>query len=89
MVPAPDVLYWRTSAGEEVDFVIETEDRLLPIEVKATARPTRADVRHLRSLLEEYRGAAQHGILLHTGARCERLAEAIWAVPLTAVLDAP
>jgi len=29
--------YWRTSVGEEVDFVIEAGGRLLPIEVKSTA----------------------------------------------------
>ena len=31
--------YWRTAIGEEVDFVIETGGRLLPVEVKASARP--------------------------------------------------
>ena len=31
--------YWRTSIGEEVDFVIEAGGKLLPIEVKSTARP--------------------------------------------------
>jgi hypothetical protein len=33
------VLYWRTAIEEEVDFLIEAGSMLLPIEVKATARP--------------------------------------------------
>ena len=33
-----EAFYWRTSIGEEVDFVIETRDRLLPIEVQAAYR---------------------------------------------------
>lgn len=31
--------YWRTTIGEEVDFVIEAANKLLPIELKATASP--------------------------------------------------
>jgi len=37
---AVEVAYWRTASGEEVDFVIEADNALLPIEVKATRRPT-------------------------------------------------
>ena len=35
----PAVLYWRTASDEEVDFVIERQGRVLPIEVKATDNP--------------------------------------------------
>ena len=38
-VPAPEILFWRTSTDREVDFVIESGDRLLPIEVKSAAVP--------------------------------------------------
>src|SRR5204863_7629091 len=34
-----EVLYWRTASGEEVDFVVETGGEVIPIEIKATARP--------------------------------------------------
>ena len=44
-----ELFYWRTSIGEEVDFVIETGSSLLPIEVKATARPRYRDTAHLRN----------------------------------------
>jgi hypothetical protein len=33
----PRVYYWRTSYGEEVDFVIEEKARLVPVEVKLSA----------------------------------------------------
>jgi predicted AAA+ superfamily ATPase len=46
--------YWRTAIGEEVDFVIETGGKLLPIEVKSTARPRLADAKHLRSFRAEH-----------------------------------
>ena len=40
-IPRPEIFYWRTSVGDEVDFVIETGGRLLPVEVKASACPVR------------------------------------------------
>jgi hypothetical protein len=36
----PAIHFWRSSAGEEVDLVMEHEGRLYGIEVKATATPT-------------------------------------------------
>ena len=52
--PRPEVLYWRTTSGAEVDFVVEAGGRLLPIEVKATRHPRVADAVHLRTFREEY-----------------------------------
>jgi hypothetical protein len=39
----PQILYWRTASDHEVDFVIEYQRRVLPIEVKATSRPSGRD----------------------------------------------
>ena len=76
-----EVLYWRTAAGEEVDFVIEAGDRLLPIEIKATARPRLRDTTRLRSFRKEYGGQARAGLLLHSGETVEWLAADVLAVP--------
>jgi hypothetical protein len=32
--------FWRTAAGSEVDLVVESEGKLIPLEIKATAIPT-------------------------------------------------
>jgi len=76
-----EVLYWRTTIGEEVDFVIETGGRLLPIEVKATSRPRLGDATHLRTFRAEYGKKARAGLLLHTGSTLEWLAPDVLAVP--------
>jgi hypothetical protein len=76
-----EVTYWRTAIGEEVDFVIETEGRLLPIEVKTTSRPRLRDAAHLRTFRAEYAKAARAGLLLHTGSTLEWLAPDVLAVP--------
>ena len=81
-----EILYWRATTGEEVDFVVESGKTLLPIEVKATARPRLDDVRHLRVFREEYRGRSRAGLLLHTGDRIEWLAPGLLAAPWWRVL---
>jgi hypothetical protein len=82
----PEVLYWRTANGAEVDFVIEADGRLLPVEVKATARPRLADAVHLRAFRAEYGKAARAGLLLHTGSMLDWLTPDVLAVPWWRVL---
>ena len=81
-----EVLYWRTAGGEEVDFVIETGDRLLPVEVKATSRPRLGAAAHLRTFRAEYGEQARAGLLLHTGTTLEWLAPGVLAAPWWKVL---
>ena len=76
-----EILYWRTSIGEEVDFVIEAGDQLVPIEVKATTRPRLRDARHLRTFHREYGDQARSGLVLHTGATTEWLTANVLAAP--------
>jgi predicted AAA+ superfamily ATPase len=81
--PGPEVLYWRTVTGKEVDFVIERQGRLTPIEVKTASRPRLDDTDGLNAFLDEYPDAAPHGILIHAGDTVERMSPRIWAVPLS------
>lgn len=80
-IPRAELGYWRTASGEEVDFVVETGGRLLPIEVKASARPRLADTVHLRSFRREYGERARCGLLLHTGSAVEWIAPDVLAAP--------
>lgn len=81
-----EISYWRTASGEEVDLVIEAGGRLLPIEVKSTARPRISDGVHLRSFRAEYGKQSRAGLLLHTGPMLEWLAPDILAAPWWRVL---
>ena len=78
--------YWRTTVGEEVDFVIESGGRLLPIEIKTNSRPRIADTAHLRTFRAEYGKKARAGLLLHTGSSLEWLAPDVLAAPWWRVL---
>ena len=76
-----EVLYWRTTAGEEVDFVVEIGERLLPIEIKASGKPRLRDTTRLRSFRREYEGRARAGLLLHDGDTLEWLTPDVLAAP--------
>lgn len=84
--PRPQVLYWRTATGQEVDIVIEVGHELIGIEVKATTRPSHRDARHLQTFREEYGDAVAGCLLLHGGEACFRVTEGIVAAPWWRVL---
>jgi len=86
LIDAPQILYWRTSAGDEVDLVIEWKGQLLPVEVKASGRPKLSDIKSLRTFRQEYPDMVRTGLLLHTGQETCWLAEGILAAPWWRVL---
>jgi uncharacterized protein len=82
----PELFFWRTATGEEVDFVIERGAELVAIEVKSTTRPRTADIAHLRTFRNEYGDSVRGCLLLHDGERLEWLAPGILAAPWWRVL---
>ena len=73
--------FWRTAHGAEVDYVLETPDEALPIEVKATESPTLGDASHLKLFLETYPQKARRGFIVCRCREPRRLAENIEAIP--------
>jgi predicted AAA+ superfamily ATPase len=84
--PRPDVSYWRTASGAEVDFVVERRQQVLAVEVKATATPSPRDAANLRRFLEEYGEAVVGGLLLHGGDQSFWLGDRLLATPWWSVL---
>ncbi len=80
-IPQPEVFFWRTSEDLEVDFVIEYQGRLLPVEVKATRSPGTSDVRGLVAFRDDYGSACPGGLFLYDGAETQWLSRNILAVP--------
>jgi predicted AAA+ superfamily ATPase len=83
---SPQVMYWRTASGREVDFVVEWKDRLPPVEVKATPRPRTADADALRAFRAEHRARSHAGLLLHSGDEVSWLADGVLAAPWWSVI---
>lgn len=81
-----ELYYWRTTTGEEVDFIVESAGRLLPIEIKSSVRPRLADAAGLRSFRSEYGPRARRGLLLHDGDMLGWLTPDVLAAPWWRVL---
>jgi uncharacterized protein len=85
-LPRPEVSYWRTAGGIEVDFVIERGQRLLAVQVKDTAAPVARDIAHMNAFFEEQGAACCGGLVLHTGEETFWVEERVLAVPWWRVL---
>lgn len=83
--PRPEILYWRTHSGEEVDFVIEAGQRLLPIEVKQARRLSQGDIKSMSLFLDEYPKLSPFGVVIYGGNERYRAAKNILALPMSAV----
>jgi predicted AAA+ superfamily ATPase len=75
------VCYWRTSAGAEVDCVIDMGDRVIPIEIKSSSFVTQSEIKGLRNFMSDYGDVAKHGYVITMGERKEALAKDITAIP--------
>jgi len=74
------LFYFCTKDGSEIDVVVEQGDRIIPIEVKWTERPSRKDARHLIRFLSESRTAGE-GYIVCRCPRRQRITENVTAVP--------
>lgn len=52
--PMPNMYHWRTHREAEVDIVLERDGIFYPIEIKATARPSRRDTSGIRAFRNTY-----------------------------------
>jgi hypothetical protein len=80
--PKPEILHWRTTQNEEVDFVVERDGKVIPIEVKSADKAKIDDVKHVQKFFKEYGKTVPHGLVLYNGSKFEEIADRIWAVPL-------
>lgn len=85
-IPHPEVSYWRTASGAEVDFIIERKHELLAVEVQASEAPSARDAAHVRRFIEEHDKQARGGVVLHGGPRSYWIADRILAAPWWMVL---
>jgi len=82
MSPQARIHYWRTAAGQEVDFVLEWGRSLVAFECKLSDRPKFEDARFLNLFLSDYPECAC-GVVVHTGSNIARLGERVIALPWT------
>jgi predicted AAA+ superfamily ATPase len=77
----PQVYFWRTSTGTEVDIVIEMGGKLIPIEVKLSATPRPAMAASIKTFLEDFGNKAMPGYVVHPGQNRLPLGSNVTALP--------
>ncbi len=75
------VSFWRTVSGAEVDFIFETPEEDIPIEVKWTEMPTERDARHVKKFLELNPERAKRGYVVCRVPQAQKLGENMLAIP--------
>lgn len=78
----PAIYFWRTSAGAEVDIVVETGGKLVPIEVKLSATPRPAMASSIKVFGEDFGDRALPGYVVHPGDVRLPLGAGVTALPL-------
>lgn len=79
----PGVYFWRTSTGMEVDIVVDSAGRLIPLEVKTTATPRPGMARGITVFREAFREAAGPGYVVHQGDTRLPLAPGVSSLPFS------
>jgi predicted AAA+ superfamily ATPase len=77
----PVFYFWRTAAGNEVDFVVEAQSKLIPLEVKLSATPRPEMKKGITAFRKDFKERAGAGYVIYTGDLLLPLGEGTMAVP--------
>ena len=83
--PTRDLYHWRLSSGQEVDFVLEENGQVLPVEVKAGAAVGADEARHVGTFRERHPNTPR-GIVLSCDPQIRAIRPGILACPWWAVM---
>ena len=64
---------WRTASGAEVDAILETPKELIPIEIKRTDSPSRADARYVETFMDLNELKSKRGYIICQAPRKQKL----------------
>ncbi len=81
----PQLYFWRTSTGTEVDFLIENQGQLIPIEVKQSATPRLTMTSRIQSLRKDLGDRIGKGYVIHPGSIQLPLGKDTLALPFSAL----
>lgn len=79
----PQVYFWRTIAGTEVDIVVETNAKLIAIEVKLSATPRPAMASAINTFQNDFGDKVMAGYVVHPGDVTLSLGRGVTALPFS------
>ncbi len=66
-IPQPAIYFWRTAGGAEVDFVIESSNQLIPVEVKFSDTYGGSDLKNLLKFKQDHPKKVNKMIFVYNG----------------------
>jgi hypothetical protein len=78
----PEIYFWRTSSGSEVDLTLSHHGKLIPLEAKLSATPKPEMASDVRAFRHDLGARAASGYLVHTGDIELPLGPGVLALPL-------
>ncbi len=79
----PQVYFWRTTAGTEVDIVVGAGAKLVPIEVKLSATPRPAMASAVKTFQKDFGNKVMAGYIVHPGDITLPLGRGVTALPFS------
>jgi len=79
----PQIYFWRTVAGTEVDIVVEADAKLVPIEVKLSATPRPAMASAVKTFQKDFGDKVLAGYVVHPGDITLPLGPGVTAMPFS------
>ena len=86
LTPKPNLYYWRTQKGDEVDLIIEYGNYVAAFEIKASSRVKYEDTKGLQIFMKNYPRRSL-GILLYNGKEIKKMGDTLFAVPIGALWE--
>lgn len=77
----PDLYFYRTSGGMEIDFLIAGTGKILPVEVKSSDKVDYADGKNIAAFMSEHTRQSPVGLIIYRGRKITEIRKNIWAVP--------
>lgn len=81
------VFWWRTSSGQEVDFIIERKGKIIPIEVKMTSRVDKNLARALFSFTELFAEETKKAFLINLFGKKLKLGQKVESLPFETFIE--
>ena len=85
-LPSANLFYYRTNNGAEIDFIIENNSSLIPLEVKWSETVNSKNLVSMELFLKDFKEQATFGIVLYNGENLIKIRENIFLVPFKLVL---
>ena len=77
----PQIYFWRTSAGAEVDIMVEFDHGLVPLELKLSSTPRPTMSLNIKTFQKDFGERASHGYVIHSGNIRLPLGSGVTALP--------